>query len=215
MIPPSPDDLNILFKKRAAIQEDDDEETESDFTDKLQVCNVGKYKNKKDIQKLMESLNVPFTKIKIAPKWTHCFINFASKTNLSKAKEKLEGHSYKQNVIYTKIMKQQTTREPELKEFKPTAPVDELINNQTIPLWKVDYKDQLVQKQTYIEKHLKSLKNQLRKFFPKKNYNEKIDAVEGESSIDRIKRMTPEQRALDHYIGFIKGLKSKMLFLRR
>lgn len=159
---------------------------EKEFKEKLQLGNIGKYKTKKDVQKLLESLSIQYSKIKIAPKWTHCFINFDTRADLDVAREKLEGYEYKNNVLYAKLIKPQVYQAPELKEFVPNAPIDELISNQVIPWWKLDYEKQIEQKQDYIQKNYVTLKNQLKKFLPRKQFNHVLKLNEGESTIDWI-----------------------------
>jgi tRNA (uracil-5-)-methyltransferase len=115
------------------------------------------------------------------------------------AQEKLENFEFKGNSLFTKIFKEEEReKEPAEKEFIDDGKCpEERINDQVTPLWRIPYKEQLLQKQETVKAKLIRLKKELFKFFPKKDYNAIFKEDDGETDWERLKRMTPEQRALE------------------
>jgi hypothetical protein len=66
----------LMEKRKLNEQETVEKKLKLETIDKLKVGGFGKNKTKKDILKLLNSLELKFKKVKIAPKWQFCFVHF-------------------------------------------------------------------------------------------------------------------------------------------
>lgn len=193
---------------RKKLKEEQTEETEiqeekesSGMKFKLKIGNLGRNCAKQTVKKLLNSLGLEFHSIKAVPKWTHSIVSFEKKDHLNQAIAKLDGYQHKQSQLHTTVITQQE-RIQQPKEFVDDGRTPhERIADQVTPQWRIPYPEQLSMKNEATKKQFTLLKREMLKYFPRKNYNQKMPDYQG-NPIKWIKDMTPEQRALEelHWI---------------
>ena len=161
----------------------------------LKLNGLTKYIVKKDIEKFLSLNSISFLKVKKSPTWNYCLISFQNLSDLNLAQETLSKLEFKNNKLFTTIIKQ-PQRQFKIREIIDDGiPTQEKISDQVTPLWRLPYPDQLSKKQKVVEKTVKNFTDSIFKFFPKKNFNSKFDSIDFEN-IKLINNMVPEQRAL-------------------
>ena len=112
-----------------------------------------------------------YKNIKTVPKWTYCLIHFDNQQDLKDAKAVIDNGdiSYRNRVWSCEVFHQKQRsggQKPNYIQDDDRSP-KERIADQTTPLWKLSYEEQLELKQKQVHKSLSKLKQELFKFFPK------------------------------------------------
>ena len=168
---------------------------------KVMWGNIGLH-SKKDVMKYLDSIDLQYFRIKTAPKWDYCFIQFKQKEDLETAIEKLnELAEYKGRKTFTTIPKirQQPSRQIEMSDKTP----EEQIADQVTPWWNIPYDEQLLKKNEIVHKLIKQLERKLLNYIPRKIKQKPGPIIEGQSYDERIKKMTSDLRALEQ-LSWIK-----------
>ncbi|KAI8902403.1 S-adenosyl-L-methionine-dependent methyltransferase [Globomyces pollinis-pini] len=176
---------------------------------KLRLGNLGKFICRKDVEKLLKSYALTPKKVKCIPKKDFAVVEFESNDELRAAMEKLSNQTYKEKLMTVKVEKaivRDTSGQSHVREWVDDGRTpDEKIQDQVTPLWRESYENQLESKKQNVVSLVKKLTNELRKFFPKRNFNSNLDPdVEALPLLERISKMTSEQRAL-YQLNYLKS----------
>ncbi|TPX32680.1 hypothetical protein SmJEL517_g04187 [Synchytrium microbalum] len=122
-----------------------------------------------DLRKLFEGVDVKFTRFKKQPTWDSAYLDFNSFEERDKAIQKLNGHMYKNKKLAASIPPVKT---PKAKGKAPVKNVEqeedtrtpaERLADQTTPLWRISYEDQLKEKEEDMKAILLKFKQELMK----------------------------------------------------
>ena len=173
---------------------------------RLMWGNIGLH-SKKDVIKFLDSISLVYFRVKTAPKWDYCFIQFKCEEECLDALAKLDGLEYKGKTTYATIPKprQQYAQRDIQAEANGKTP-EEQIADQVTPWWQIPYSEQLEKKNEIVHKLVKQLEKKLLHYIPRKIKRKPSCIVPGESYDDRIKNMSSDCRAIEQ-LSWIKEVK--------
>ena len=122
---------------------------------------------------LTKRLNLNVAKLKAQPRANWAFATFHCEEEADTAMQKINGFEWKKRVLTVKrakatqqpVMKRNSEMQgsPSAKRLKQSESIEEQLNNQVTPLWKMEYEEQLKMKWQDHAKFLETLASQLEK----------------------------------------------------
>ena len=174
---------------------------------KIMWGNIGLH-SKKDVIKYLNSIDLEHLKVKTAPKWDYCFIQFENEEQVLEGIKRLNGIEYKGKITYTTIPKPRQQSQQSNIVVDSSKDPQEQIADQVTPWWQIPYNEQLEKKNELVLKMLKIFEKRLSQYFPRKIKKKPTAIIKNQSYQERIKNMPSEVRALEQ-LAWIKEAKKE------